>query len=118
MPEHNHSPMHAKVLVGVKACHCHSLAHYCGLALTGTHWHSLALTGTHWHSLASAPIHRRHMHNIARTILGPQTCLWPVPPEGALGYCTCAQVAGSTKRRKKIGSSVAYKTTGTFLSQE
>ena len=26
------------------------------------------------------------------------------PPEGALGYCTCARVAGSTKRRKKLGS--------------
>ena len=33
------------------------------------------------------------------------------------GYCTCAQEAISTKRRKKIGPSVAYKTRGTFLSQ-
>ena len=36
------------------------------------------------------------------------------PPEGTLCYCTCAQAAGSTKRRKNIGSSVAYKTRGTF----
>ena len=40
------------------------------------------------------------------------------PLEGTLGYCTCAQVAGSAKRRKKCGSSVAYKTIGTVLSQE
>ena len=40
------------------------------------------------------------------------------PPEGTLGYITCAQVAGSTKRRKKMGSSGAYKTIGTFRSQE
>ena len=39
-----------------------------------------------------------------------------VPPEGTLGYCTCAQAAGSMKRRKKCGSSVANKTIGTFLS--
>ena len=38
-------------------------------------------------------------------------------PEGAPGYCMCAQAAGSTKRRKKMGSSVAYKTIGTFLSK-
>ena len=41
----------------------------------------------------------------------------PVLPGGTLGYGTCAQVAGSTKLRKKIGSSVAYKTTGTFVSK-
>ena len=29
------------------------------------------------------------------------------PPEGTLGYCTCAQEAVSTKRRKKIGLSMA-----------
>ena len=29
----------------------------------------------------------------------------------------CALAANSTKRRKKMGSSVAYKTIGTFLSQ-
>ena len=41
------------------------------------------------------------------------------PPRGGmLSYCTCAQAAGSTKLRKKIGLSVAYKTIGTFLSQE
>ena len=40
------------------------------------------------------------------------------PPKGMLSYCTCAQVAGSTKLRKKFGSSVACKTIGTFLSQE
>ena len=39
-------------------------------------------------------------------------------PEGTLGYVTCALVANSTKRRKKIGSSVAYKTIGTFLLQD
>ena len=33
-------------------------------------------------------------------------------------YCTCAQAAVSTKCRKKIGSSVAYETIGTFLSQK
>ena len=38
-------------------------------------------------------------------------------PEGILGYGTCAQAANSTKRRKKMGSSVAYKTIGTFQSQ-
>ena len=42
----------------------------------------------------------------------------PHRPEGTLGYCTGAQVAGSTKRRKKNGSSVAYKTQGAFLPQE
>ena len=41
----------------------------------------------------------------------------PPPPEGTLGYVTCALAANSTKRRKKMGSSVAYKTIGTFLSQ-
>ena len=40
------------------------------------------------------------------------------PPEGTLGYVTCALAANSTKRRKKMGSSVAYKTIGTFLSQK
>ena len=40
-----------------------------------------------------------------------------LPPEGTLGYVTCALAANSTKRRKKMGSSVAYKTIGTFLSQ-
>ena len=43
--------------------------------------------------------------------------LVPSPPKGTLGYVTCAQVAGSTKRRKKMCSSMAYKTIGTFLSQ-
>ena len=38
-------------------------------------------------------------------------------PRGTLGYATCVQVAGSTKLRKKMGSSVAYKTIGTFLSK-
>ena len=38
-------------------------------------------------------------------------------PKGTLSYCTCAQEAVSTKRRKKFGSSVAYKTVGTFLSK-
>ena len=44
-----------------------------------------------------------------------QTCGFA--PEGTLSYCTCAQEAVSTKRRKKFGSSVAYKTIGTFLSK-
>ena len=39
------------------------------------------------------------------------------PPEGTLGYVTCALAAVSTKRRKKMGSSVAYQTISTFLSQ-
>ena len=38
-------------------------------------------------------------------------------PEETLSYCTCAQEAVSTKRRKKFGSSVAYKTIGSFLSK-
>ena len=41
----------------------------------------------------------------------------PPPPKGTLGYVTCAQAAGSTKRRKKMGSSGAYKTRGSFVSQ-
>ena len=41
----------------------------------------------------------------------------PFTPERTLGYVTCALAANSTKRRKKMGSSVAYKTIGTFLSQ-
>ena len=41
----------------------------------------------------------------------------PSPPEGTLSHCTCAQEAIITKRRKKFGSSVAYKTIGTFLSK-
>ena len=47
----------------------------------------------------------------------PEAPFAPPPPEGTL-YGTCAQVADSTKRRKKMGSSVAYKTIGTFLSQK
>ena len=47
-----------------------------------------------------------------------QTCFGPLTPEGTLGYVTCALAANSTKRRKKMGSSVAYKTIGTFLSQK
>ena len=38
-------------------------------------------------------------------------------PEGSPGHCTCAQAAISTKRRKKIGSAVAYRTRGTFPSE-
>ena len=34
------------------------------------------------------------------------------------GYGTCAQAAVSTKRRETMGSSVAYKTRGTFVSQK
>jgi len=41
-----------------------------------------------------------------------------MPPGGGLGYCTCAQKAIRTKRRKKIGSLVAQNTIGTSLSQE
>ena len=40
------------------------------------------------------------------------------PPEETLGYCTGAQEVVSTKCRKKFGSSMAYKTIGTFSSQE
>ena len=47
----------------------------------------------------------------------PPPNLGSKPPEGTLSYCTCAQEAVSTKRRKKFGSSVAYKTIGTFLSK-
>ena len=50
--------------------------------------------------------------------LGPSHRTFVVPPEGTLGYVTCALAANSTKRRKKMGSSVAYKTIGTFLSQD
>ena len=39
-------------------------------------------------------------------------------PEGMLSYCTWAQEAISTKRRKKFGSAVAYKTISTVVSQE
>ena len=46
-----------------------------------------------------------------------EMCQWLEFPEGTLSYCTCAQEAVSTKRRKKFGSSVAYKTIGTFLSK-
>ena len=44
----------------------------------------------------------------------------PQPPTagGGLGYRTCAQEAVSTKRTKTMGSSVAEKTIGTFLSQK
>ena len=45
-------------------------------------------------------------------------CQWLEFPEGTLGYVTCALAANSTKRRKKMGSSVAYKTIGTFLLQD
>ena len=38
--------------------------------------------------------------------------------EGTLGSGTCAQAANSTERSKEMGSSVAYKTIGTFLSQK
>ena len=38
-------------------------------------------------------------------------------PKRTVGYCMCAPEAVNTKRRKQIGSSVAYKATGTFLSQ-
>ena len=40
---------------------------------------------------------------------GPRT---PNPPERTLDYCTCAQEAVSTKRRKNIGAPVASKTIG------
>ena len=35
-----------------------------------------------------------------------------------MSYCTCAQVAGSTKLRKKIGLLVANRTIGTFSSPQ
>ena len=49
--------------------------------------------------------------------LGPPTPPPPsAPPRRNAGYGTCAQAADKTKRRK-CGSSVAYKTIGTFLSK-
>ena len=45
---------------------------------------------------------------------GPGLRSDPPTPEGILGCCTCAQAANSTKRRSKMGLSVAYNTTGTF----
>ena len=51
------------------------------------------------------------------------TALWkgcvqtaPEPPRRDSGYCTCAHEAVSTKRRKKFGSSVAYKGGEAFTS--
>ena len=64
----------------------------------------------------SAPQHS-HPHN---NTMSRNEQFWVdqvTPPEGTLGYVTCALAANSTKRRKKMGSSVAYKTIGTFLSQ-
>ena len=56
--------------------------------------------------------HPGHVHVHARTHAHTHAYAH-TPPEGTLGYCMCAQVAGSTKRR--IGS---YKTIDTFLSQD
>ena len=42
----------------------------------------------------------------------------PINAEETLGYVTCALAANSTKNRKKMGSSVAYKTIGIFRSQK
>ena len=53
----------------------------------------------------------------AAEVAGGGGVFWRTP-EGTLGYVTCALAANSTKRRKKMGSSVAYKTIGTFLSQD
>ena len=57
-------------------------------------------------------------NSISRLCTNPLGAPPPPPPEGTLGYVTCALVANTTKRRKKMGSSVAYKTIGTFLSQD
>ena len=46
--------------------------------------------------------------------LPPLVTLPPPPPRRNVGYVTCAQAADKTKRRR-CGSSVAYKTIGTFL---
>ena len=54
---------------------------------------------------------------VVHQLLGVHLTAYQNPPEGTLGYVTCALAANSTKRRKKMGSSVAYKTIGTFLSQ-
>ena len=62
--------------------------------------------------LLGARGHRGTGSDYARLVWGTS------PPEGTLGYVTCALAANSTKRRKKMGSSVAYKTIGTFLSQD
>ena len=40
------------------------------------------------------------------------------PPRRNSGLCHVCTGGNSTKRRKKMGSSVAYKTIGTFLSQD
>ena len=45
------------------------------------------------------------IHNAAIDCLAPGTawgCVCPKPPEGSLGYATCAQEAISTMRRKKM----------------
>ena len=41
-----------------------------------------------------------------------------IPPERILGNRTCAQEATSANRRRRMGSSVASKTIGTFVSQK
>ena len=44
--------------------------------------------------------HKREQRKLARDrMTGPRRP--PLPPEGTLGYVTCAQAAGSTKRRKR-----------------
>ena len=65
------------------------------------------------HRVFSRPI-PTHIHLILQGegVWGGMGC-----PEGTLGYCTRAQEAVSTKRKKKMGSPVAYNTRGTFLSQ-
>ena len=42
----------------------------------------------------------------------------PRRPRRNSGLCHVCTGGNSTKRRKKMGSSVAYKTIGTFLSQD
>ena len=71
----------------------------------------------HWRLSAlprqSNQLHAYREHSVTVDTMSP---LFPAPEE-TLGYVACALAAGSTKRRKKMGSSVAYKTIGTFLSQ-
>ena len=62
-----------------------------------------------WKSLQQWPMAARGSGQRLMALLG-------LPPRRNAGYVTCAQAADKTKRRK-YGSSVAYKTIGTFLSK-
>ena len=99
--------------------------------------------GRHACHMRVGPMAARHTHmtapRLASMVVGTQTVLGggaqtnasppptprpprppdpPTPPDpgGIPGYCICAQEVISTKRMKKVGSSVASQTIGTFLS--